>query len=151
MSASFRFSLERVRALRERAESDAQVELVGAIARLADGEEGLRAADLELESAREQQRAAAVVPSATAAVELRDRQAYLERSEANRRASEDERDRLAEVASERGAELERASRDHQMLQRLRERRLLEHQRELAREEAVALDEIAVTRAHRSML
>lgn len=148
MSASFRFDLERVRRVRERAESDAQVELAGALSRLADGEQGLRAADVELEHARERQRAVVVAPSAIAAAELRDMQAYVERSESRRRASEAERDRLAQAAAERGGELERASREHEMLKRLRERRLAEHARELARQEAVALDEIAVIRAHR---
>ncbi len=147
---SFRFRLERVRALRERKEKLAQQELARSISRLSEGREQLRDAAAELERAREEQRSAAGTPGTVGATELQARQAFLERVEQERSQRELEVSRgEAEVAS-RGAELATAAGEHEMLKRLRARRRTEHEREAARRESKALDEMAASRARRSV-
>jgi flagellar protein FliJ len=143
---SFRFRLERVRALRERKEKLAQRELANAITRRSSSVADLRSADADVEHAREQQRS--VATGAVSAADLQARQAFLERTEVQRvqRAHELELSE-AEVAR-RDAELATAATEHKMLQRLSERRRSEHLQELARREHSALDEIAVARFQR---
>src|SRR6201992_3848277 len=74
---SFRFRLERVRAVRERKEKLAQQELARSISKLSDTREELRSAEAVLERAREEQRTAAA--GTLGAAELQSRQAFLER------------------------------------------------------------------------
>ena len=147
--SAFRFRLERVRAIRERKERLAQQELAEAISRRSSTEAELRAADLRLEHAREQQRSVAGEPQAVRATDLLARQSFLERVEAQRglRARELAQ-REAEVA-DRGTELTIAAREHEMLNRLSNRQRGEHDREAARRELGVLDEIATTRFGRS--
>jgi flagellar export protein FliJ len=77
------------------------------------------------------------------------RQTFLERVEAQRRLRASElQQREAEVAR-RDAELATAAGEHEMLNRLRERHRGEHNRELARVEQGALDEIAASGFRRS--
>jgi flagellar FliJ protein len=144
----FRFRLERVRALRERKETLAKVELAGALSRLSGRERELRAVDADLQRALEEQRAATAESAMVSPAELLERQAFLEQVEARRGASAGELEREAAEVVDRDAELSSAAAEHEMLKRLRERRREEHDREAARLEAGALDEIAVTRAHR---
>ena len=147
---SFRFRLERVRAVRERKETLAQQELARSISRLSDTRERLRDAEVELERARAEQRDAATAPGTMGAAELQSRQAFIESVEQQR--SERERDVTrgeADVAN-RGAELVVAAGEHEMLKRLRSRRRSEHERETARRESKVLDEMAATRARRSV-
>lgn len=146
---SFRFRLERVRAVRERKEKLAQRDLADALTRRSSTVAELHAADAHLEHARAEQRSVAAEPKTVSATDLQARQAFLERVEAQRRlrASELEQ-RDAEVA-ERDAELATAASEHEMLNRLRERHRGEHDREQARRERNTLDEIAVTRFRRS--
>jgi hypothetical protein len=54
---SFRFRLERVRAVRERTEQLAQEELARSITRLSDSQAGLRSVEADLEQARMRQHA----------------------------------------------------------------------------------------------
>lgn len=146
---SFRFRLERVRALRERRETQAKQDLAGAISRMTATEQDLCRAEETLEHARAQQRELAGPLANVAAGDLLARQAFLERVEAQRRARVNElSQREAEVA-QRGAELTVAAGEHEMLNRLKERRRGEHNREADRREQGALDEIATVRFGRS--
>jgi len=143
---SFRFRLERVRALRERKEKLAQQELARSLSRLHGTREQLRDAEADLERARADQRDAAGTPGTVGATELQSRQAFLERVEQQRSQRELEVSRgEAEVAS-RGAELALAAGEHEMLERLRTRRRSEHERDAARRESKLLDEMAASRA-----
>ncbi len=144
----FRFRLERVRAVRERKETLAKLELAGALSRLSSSEENLRAADADVERALTEQRAAMTGSASVGAADLLERQAFLERVEAHRGASSDELARQAAEVGDRDAELTVAAGEHEMLKRLRDRRRVEHDREVARQEGNALDEIAVMRAQR---
>lgn len=146
---SFRFRLERVRALRERKEKLAQQQLAQAISRRSSTEAELQRAEADLEQVHSEQRSAANEASAVSATELLARQAFLERVEAARglRAIELEQ-REAEVA-DRDAKLTCAAGEHEMLVRLRERHRGEHNRELARRERNLLDEITAARFGRS--
>jgi flagellar export protein FliJ len=146
---SFRFRLERVRAVRERSETIAKQELAKAVSRLSSTQADLRAAEADLEHARFEQRNAAVGTGAVASGELLARQAFLERVEAKRRAQELELARREVEVADRDAKLTTASSEHEMLNRLRERHRGEHDREAARRESNTLDEIATVRFRRT--
>jgi flagellar export protein FliJ len=149
VTASFRFRLERVRVVRERTEKLAQRELADAISRRSGTVAELRTADADVEHAREQQRSAAAVSGAVSAADLLARQAFLERTEAQRRVCAHELQLREVEVAERDAELASAASEHKMLERLSERRRDEHERELARRELGAMDEIAAARFSRS--
>jgi flagellar FliJ protein len=145
---SFRFPLERLRALRERGEDLAKQELAGALHRQAHCAERLRAMGEEVAGAFAAQRAATAGGSSSAA-DLLAAQAYLERTEQARESGQLDLDRHeAEVGARRDA-LREAARDRQTLERLKERRRTDHERAVARAEGVALDEIASTQHRRS--
>lgn len=145
---SFRFRLERVRNVRERKEKLAQQELARSIAQLSSTQANLQSAETDLESARAEQREA---PKSTlGAVELQGRQAFLERVEARRSAGAAEVQRSEAEVAVRNAELVRAAGEHEMLNRLRERRRVEHDREASRRESNVLDEMAATRRRGSL-
>jgi len=139
---AFQFRLERVRALRERGEDLAKEELAGALSRRTDCEERLRQTTQTLDAARDQQRSLAAAP--TSAVDLIARQQYLERVERDRVAGQQDLVRHEAEVQQRRAALVVAARDRQALERLKERRRLDHNRELARVEGAAMDEIALT-------
>ncbi len=145
--SSFRFRLERVRGLRERKEETAKQALGVALAHHARGEQALRTVEYRLAGARAAQLHATATP--TSAVDLLAHQAYLERTEAARRATRDElARRKGELARRRDA-LTAASRDRQALERLKQHRREEYEREEARQEGLVLDEIAITRFRRN--
>jgi flagellar export protein FliJ len=145
----FRFRLERVRAVRERAEDLAKQELAQAISRRSDTEADLRAVEAQLERAHVEQRAHTASTGTLGSDELLARQAFVERVEAQRGAHAGElRQREAEVA-EGDAKLATAAGEHEMLNRLRERQRGEHERAAASREQGALDEIAASRFGRS--
>jgi flagellar export protein FliJ len=146
--SAFRFRLERVRAVRERKEKLAQTELANAISRHSSSVTELRSADERLEHAREQQRGV-VEETTVSANDLLARQTFLERVEAQRRLRAGELEQRESELAQRDAELATAASEHEMLIRLRERHRGEHEREAARVEQGALDEIAVTRFGRS--
>ena len=138
---SFRFRLERVRALRERAEDEAKEAFAGAMMdRLRSEQEMENAAD-RVAQAREAQLDATAAP--ISAIDLMARQAYLERSERAHQASQDDLNRRDQVLEQRREELTEAARERQALERLKENRRIEFQREQARIEAADLDEIAL--------
>jgi flagellar protein FliJ len=138
---SFRFRLERVRALRERAEDEAKEAFAGAMLDRVRSEQEMDDAAQRVAQAREAQLDAAGAP--VSATELMARQAYLERSERAHQASQDDLNRREQVLEQRRDELTEAARDRQALERLKENRRLEFQREQARIEAADLDEIAL--------
>jgi flagellar export protein FliJ len=146
----FRFRLERVRALRERREELAREELAKANARLSDSRSRLRALDEDLDRARAAQREATSESSSVSGDELRGRQAFVERVEAQRTDHERTVAHCQQDVTGRTHELGEAARDHQMLERLKERRKHEHTREQARLEAGVLDDIAIDRFRRSV-
>jgi len=144
---AFRFRLERVRMVRERREKIAKQELARAIAERSSVEEQLRAAEEHLERAHEHQRDVAAGGS-TSPSELQARQAFLERVEAQAGMHARELGVREEEVAARDEQLTVAAGEHEMLKRLRERRRGEHQRELARIEGNALDEIAARSVRR---
>lgn len=149
MSTTFRFRLERVRALRERREDLARQELAKAVTRLAGSRERLEAVEEHLERVRAEQRVATSPASTVDIQELRARQAIVEQVEAQRVGGARElAQREADVA-ERGSELGHAAREHRMLERLKERQHAEHDREVRRQENIVLDEIAIDGFRRS--
>lgn len=138
---SFRFRLERVRALRERAEDEAKEAFAGAMLDRLRSEQEMEDAAQRVADAREAQLDATAAP--ISATELMARQAYLERSERAHQASQEDLNRRDLALEQRREELTEAARDRQALERLKENRRIEFQREQARIEAANLDEIAL--------
>jgi len=138
---SFTFRLERVRALRERHEDAAKQAFAGAMIDCVKGEQQVQEAADRIAQAREAQLDAAAAP--VSATELMARQAYLERSERAHRATQEDLHRREQALVQRRRELTEAARDRQALERLKDRRRHDHEREQARIEAEALDEIAL--------
>jgi flagellar export protein FliJ len=148
---SFRFRLERIRALRERSEDLARQELAKAVARLSGSRDRLGEVDADLERVRAHQRQS-LAPDGSATVsagELLANQVFAEHVETQRALGIRELERHTAEAADRDTELEHAAREHQMLERLKERRRIEHEREAERRESNLLDEIAMDRSRRS--
>jgi flagellar export protein FliJ len=147
---SFRFRLERIRALRERRTESARLELAKAISTAGDSRASLTDVSAELKRARVQQRHAARPVSAVLdARQLYAHQAYAERVETLRRARLEEHARHEAAVTSRTEELTRAARSQRTLERLKERRRTEYEREASRLEGAVLDEIAIERHRRS--
>jgi flagellar protein FliJ len=138
---SFRFRLERVRVLRERAEDEAKEAFAGAMMDRLRSEQEMQDAAQRVAGAREAQLSAAAAP--ISATELMARQAYLERSERAHQASRDDLHRRDLTLDERRDELTEAARERQALDRLKENRRIEFVAEQARIEAADMDEIAL--------
>ncbi len=147
--SAFRFRLDRVRVVRERKEKLAQRELAEALSRRSSSVAELRSTDANLERAREEQRVLASARATVSATDLLARQAFVERVEAQRRLHARELEQRELEVAERDAALATAASEHEMLNRLSERHRGEHDRETARREQGALDEIAATRFRRS--
>jgi flagellar FliJ protein len=141
----FQFRLERVRALRERAEEQAREELASSLAIRMRGEAMLRAAAETVDGARRARRDGSTADLSGA--DLRALHAYMERTQREQESAALELDRRdAEVDARRSA-LAVRSQERQVLERLKERRQADHRREAERREGVLLDEIAIV-AHR---
>ena len=138
---TFRFRLERVRALRERREDTAKQELAGAMMRHRRCEDEVEAAATRLAGARAAQVDATRV--ASSATDMLARQAYLERAERAHQATRQDLQRQELELAQRREALVHAARDRQALERLKEHRRADHEREVARREGLALDEIAI--------
>ena len=138
---SFRFRLERVRALRERAEDEAKEAFAGAMVDRLRSEQDMEEAAQRVAQAREAQLDATAAP--ISATELLARQAYLERSERVHAASVEDLSRREQTVEERRGELTEAARERQALERLKEHRRNEFMRAQAAAEAMVLDEIAL--------
>jgi flagellar FliJ protein len=141
MSPSFRFSLERVRVLRERHEDAAKEALAGAVQDQLRSERGVREAAEAVLQAQRAQRDASDTPMGVQ--DLIARQAWLERSEQVHQTSREMLGRSERQVQQRREALTEAARDRQALERLKEHRRSDHERELARQETIALDEIAL--------
>ncbi len=132
---SYRFRLERVRALRERSEERAKQEFAVALRAQQLGQDEVVEVRARIASARAAQLQAS-------GAELRAHQSYVERLEhALDLALQELARREVELAA-RLAELTKASQDLEALERLKEKGLHDHHREAARVEQNLLDEIA---------
>jgi flagellar protein FliJ len=138
---TFTFGLERVRELREHAESRAKEELAGSLSQRLKGAAMLARAQDELAAAK---RAAAARPGEqldpAAMVAHEHWLVVLKREEEAAALSLDRLD--AEVEARR-ASLGDASREREVLERLKDRRRREHRAEVARRESNELDELAL--------
>ncbi len=139
---SFKFRLERVRSLRERAEERAREDLARQLTHRLRGEAMLREATLAASSARAAGLDASTRGGASGA-ELRAAQAWIERSEGARREAALELDRRDAEVQARRAGLAAAAREREVIERLKRRRRAAHAREVARLDQVALDEVAL--------
>ena len=141
MRKTFTFGLERVRELREHAESQAKEELAASLNQRVRGAAMLAQASDELASA-----AASGRPAEGATRNAADLLAHERWMQALRREQETKAlslDRLdAEVDARRSA-LGDASRDREVLERLKDRQRQAHKAELARREGAELDELAL--------
>jgi flagellar FliJ protein len=141
-SRPFNFRLERVRSVRERAEDQAREDLAASLALRLRGQGMLKAAEAELESARQTRRSAGTDSVATG-VDLVAVQAYVEHAELRRQARMLDLDRCdAEVETRRDALIE-AARKRQALERLKDKQRKEHRVESDRVEGIALDEMSL--------
>ncbi len=149
---SFRFRLERIRALRQRKENLAQQELARALSQRAGSQARLQRVEEHLEQALTHQRLAAGEggrESTVSAAELLARQAFVEHVEAQRTMGMRELERHEADVAERDTQLGHAAREHEILERLKDRRRAEHEHEVGRREGEQLDEIALERFRRS--
>ncbi|MGZ4202616.1 MAG: flagellar export protein FliJ [Thermoleophilaceae bacterium] len=138
---TFTFKLERVRALREQREELAKEELAASLALRLRGEAMLEAASQHIEGARRSHRDAA--EETATAHELQAAQAYLERTEREHESASLALDRTDAEVEARRTLLQRAARDREVLERLKERKRAEHRREADRREGAVLDEMAI--------
>ena len=139
-SPPFTFRLERVRALRERAEEQAKEEYAASLAHRLDGVALLRAAAAERDRARSSSRPE--LDAALSGADLLAAQAYLDRTERAREAAALELDRREAEVAARHTALVHAARERHALERLREKRAADHALESARREGTELDELA---------
>jgi flagellar FliJ protein len=139
---SFTFRLERVKSLREQAEGQAREALARELALRVRGEALLREAAHAASVARETGRDA-VSRTGVSGADMLAAQTWIERAERMRREAALDLDRQdAEVGARRDS-LAAASRDREIIARLEARRRAEHERESARVEQIALDEMAL--------
>jgi flagellar FliJ protein len=132
---SYRFRLERVRALRERREEQAKQEFATALQSRQRSQDDVTRAQDRIAAARRGQ-------LHCAGDDLRAHQSYLERMEHAHRLALEDLGRCEQELSERRAALTKASQDREALERLKEKGLADHNREVARVEQITLDEIA---------
>lgn len=138
---SFTFRLERVKTLRERAEARAQEALARELSLRLRGEAMLREATYAASAATQAGRD--TVQSRSSGLDLIAAQAFMERTERNRREAALDLDRQdAEVAARRVA-LQAASRDRQVMDKLKARQKADHDAHWARVAQGALDEVAL--------
>ena len=148
-SRPFNFRLERVRSVRERAEDQAREDLAASLALRLRGEGMLRAAEAELESARDTRRSTGT-HAAVSGIDLVAAQAYVEQAERRRQARMLDLDRCdAEVETRRAALVE-AARDREALERLKEKHRREHDAESQRVAGIALDEMSLNMHRRNV-
>ncbi len=139
-SPPFKFRLERVRALRERTEDLAKEDYAAALSHRLAGEAMLRVAHDRVRQAGDALRGTTAAHADVA--QLAAVQAYIERSESHAHAAAVEKDRREELLSGRRAALTQASRDRQVLDRLRDRRRAAHAVHTARLDGAIQDELA---------
>lgn len=143
---AFQFRLERVHGLRRQAERSAQEALAASLGRQLDSERSLREIEATIDGARETERLAATERGERvlrSGDEMAAANAYLERLSGSRAAAVRELSELECEVEESRHGLLTAARERQALDRLRERRLAEHEREAARLEGAQIDELAL--------
>jgi flagellar export protein FliJ len=138
---SFRFGLERVRAVRKHGEEIAQQDLAVAVERRDDRAAELRRAEDRVGGARTAQREAAA--RSGSASELQRHQAWIERTEHEQATTSDDLSRDEREVARRRSALTAAARDRKALDRLEERQRSDFEREAARGEGRDSDEIAL--------
>jgi flagellar protein FliJ len=136
------FRLERVRALRERAEDRAREDLAASLALRLRGEAMLAAAEARLHEAQSAQRSQAL-GQALPGADLAALQRWRERAELAQRDAEAEVGRRDHAVEARRAALRDASRDREALERLKLRHQAEQALAARRAEGATLDEIAL--------
>ena len=130
--------------IRRQKERGAQEELATALGRQADEEHGLQSVDATIEDARERFRGTvAGTGEAMPGADLAATNAYLERLAGRRAVAVRDLNASRDEVGRRRRDLEEAARERQALDRLRDRRRAEHDRELARAESAQLDELAL--------
>ncbi|MEZ5101943.1 MAG: flagellar export protein FliJ [Thermoleophilia bacterium] len=137
----FTFNLEAVRSLREQAETQRKEELAHELLRHAQTQAELRRAHESLADARDQGTRLVARPLSGADLTLQ--QAFVERLEREAVQAHHGVAVQEQVVERRREALVGASRDRQVLDRLRERRLREHEEEALRREEGVLGEIAL--------
>lgn len=147
VSASFRFRLEPVRRVRQRAEDDAKADLADALRREGDARRRHEAAVARERAARGQHRRQP--GQALSGADLRAGEVFLLRTADDASRQELELERQIQESLARRALLADAARDRQALDRLRERRLADHEAHERRVEQDQLDEIALVLHRRS--
>jgi flagellar export protein FliJ len=144
--ARFRFRLEAVRALREQTQQQAQHELARELAARDEQIRALDAATRDVERARGMQ-----LPGVSStAHELVQRQAFVERTERVRHVAHAGLQAQEQQVAESRAQLQQASQEREVLERLKRDRLAAHNRTQALREVAALDEIAIARFTREI-
>ena len=144
-SPRFRFGLERVRELRAHDEDQAKEAFASSVQERVRGAALLAAASRDLDDARATQRDQGAAPDVSASgQDLITMQRWLERVEQSRREAERELEAREALVAARREEMTEASRRRQALERLKEQRKAQHTAALARQEAVFLDEIALS-------
>lgn len=140
----FRFRLERVHDIRRQAERGAQEELAGALGRQATEERSLGRVEATIEAARERFRdVASGAGKAHPGDDLAATNAYLERLAGWRAVAVHDLNASRGEVDRKRSSLELAARERQALDRLRDRRRAEHDREMARAEGAHNDELAL--------
>ncbi len=146
--ARFRFRLEAVRALREQTQQQAQHELAR---ELAARDEQLRALDAATRNVERARAGGKPAPGVTAtAQELVQRQAFVERAESVRHAAHAGLAAQEQQVADSRAQLQQASQEREVLERLKRDRLAAHKKTQALQEVAALDEIAIARFTREI-
>ena len=139
---SFTFRLERVRTLRERAEERAREDLAHELRLRLRAEAILRETTHAVSAARATG-LDTVRAERTSSSDLLAAQAYLERAERTRREAALDLDRQDAEVDARRALLAAAARDRQAIDKLKDRRRADHEREWARRSQNQLDELAL--------
>jgi flagellar protein FliJ len=139
---SFTFRLERVRSLRARAEDQARENLANELQLRLRGESLLMRATETVSTARDTG-LDTVTRAGTSGTDLIAAQAWMERAEQKRREAAHDLDRQDAQVDARRAALTDAMRDREVIDRLKERRRADHDREMARRAQIELDEIAI--------
>ena len=139
----FTFRLERVRELREHAEGQAKEQLAASLTQQVRGEAMLREASARLAAAADTRRAKE--GNVLNAADLVAQERWAQALERDHEAAEAALRRYEAEVDERRAALGEASKEREVLERLKSRQRDAHQAESARREGVELDEMAIQR------
>jgi flagellar protein FliJ len=140
---SFTFRLERVRDIRERAESEAREALTQEIRHRDEGKMAFEQARDEVRRACDLNRTALATNGVTSAHDLRAIQSYVERAEQLKSSAALELSRREDEVTVKRDLLAAAARDRQAIDKLKERQQAEHNAEWARRSQNTLDELAL--------